>query len=152
MTHSSTHLLRSAAIFALAAALGLFVAACSDGGGGQPAAAPSKPKPAAESKTPEPAPTPTPTETAPAEPVDLAARGKRVYMANCIACHSQDPAIDGALGPAVAGSSRELVEARVLRAEYPEGYTPKRPSKVMITLPHLGGEIDALTAFLAKQG
>ncbi len=152
MTHSSTHLLRSAAIFALVAALGLFVAACSDGGGGQPAAAPSKPKPAAESKTPEPAPAPTPTETAPAEPVDLAARGKRVYMANCIACHSQDPAIDGALGPAVAGSSRELVEARVLRAEYPEGYTPKRPSKVMIALPHLEGEIDALTAFLAKQG
>lgn len=70
-------------------------------------------------------------------------------MSNCIACHSQVPAQDGALGPAVSGSSYELLEARVLRAEYPEGYTPKRESRVMIALPHLAQDIDALTAYLA---
>jgi mono/diheme cytochrome c family protein len=58
-------------------------------------------------------------------------------MANCIACHSMNPAQDGALGPAVAGASLALLEARVLRGEYPEGYVPKRPSRVMIPLPHL---------------
>jgi mono/diheme cytochrome c family protein len=69
-------------------------------------------------------------------------------MANCIACHSQNPAMDGALGPAVAGSSYELIEARVMRAEYPPGYTPKRDSRVMIALPHLKDQIGALAAYL----
>lgn len=76
------------------------------------------------------------------------ARGKAVYMANCIACHSTDPKSAGALGPDVAGSSRELLEARILRAEYPAGYTPKRSTKVMVAIPTLKDEIDALFAFL----
>ncbi len=152
MTHRKARSLILAALTA-----GLLAIGCSEGGD-SPAPTPTKPaasKPAAPKAPSEPAKPaePAPTETAEApSPADLAKRGRQVYMANCIACHSQDPAIDGALGPAVAGSSRELVEARVLRAEYPEGYTPKRPSKVMIALPHLGGDIDALTAFLAEAG
>jgi len=78
----------------------------------------------------------------------LIERGRRVYMINCIACHARDPNVDGGLGPAIAGSSRALVEARVLRAEYPPGYTPKRDTRLMIPLPHLAPDIDALTAFL----
>jgi mono/diheme cytochrome c family protein len=72
-----------------------------------------------------------------------------VYAANCLACHAADPARDGALGPAVAGASRALIEARVLRAEYPPGYTPKRDSRVMVALPHLAGDLDALEAYLS---
>jgi mono/diheme cytochrome c family protein len=156
--HSSIALL-----IALLAACGL-LAACSDGGGepapakakpetakAKPEATPEKPQAAAPSAPAKPETKPA-AEPAAASPAELAQRGRQVYMANCIACHNQDPSVDGALGPAVAGSSRELVEARVLRAEYPEGYTPKRPSKVMIALPHLSGEIDALTAYLASQG
>lgn len=79
---------------------------------------------------------------------DLVARGERVYNVNCIACHHRDPAQDGGLGPAVAGSSRELVEARVLRAEYPPGYTPKSDTRLMVALKHLEPDIDALTAYL----
>ena len=75
-------------------------------------------------------------------------RGARVYAANCIACHNPDPTQDGVLGPAVAGSSLELLEARVLRGEYPPGYTPKRDTKAMIPLPHLAPDIPALTAYL----
>jgi mono/diheme cytochrome c family protein len=78
-----------------------------------------------------------------------AERGRAVYVANCIACHAANPAADGALGPAVAGASRELLEARVLRAAYPPGYTPKRESRVMVSLPHLADELDALAAYLA---
>jgi mono/diheme cytochrome c family protein len=78
----------------------------------------------------------------------LAARGKTVYMSNCIACHNSDPSKDGSLGPALKGSSKELIEARVMRAEYPAGYTPKRNTKVMVALPQLKAELDALHAFL----
>ena len=86
------------------------------------------------------------------QPVDLVARGRSVYSANCIACHAVDPAQDGSLGPAVAGSSLELLEARVLHAEYPEGYTPKRTSGLMVAMPHLERELEALHAYLNAEG
>ncbi|GDX79501.1 hypothetical protein LBMAG42_13120 [Deltaproteobacteria bacterium] len=77
-----------------------------------------------------------------------AARGKVVYAASCTACHNADPAKAGSLGPDVKGSSRELLEARVLKAEYPAGYTPKRSSTLMTPLPALAGDIEALAAYL----
>jgi hypothetical protein len=58
--------------------------------------------------------------------------------------------MDGTLGPAIAGSSRELLVARVLRGDYPAGYTPKRSSKVMPPMPFLQNEIDALHAYLVS--
>lgn len=76
------------------------------------------------------------------------ARGRSTYMAQCLSCHNADPKRDGSLGPAIAGSSRELLESRILRAEYPTGYTPKRTSKTMPAMPHLKNELDALHAFL----
>lgn len=75
-------------------------------------------------------------------------RGRRAYMANCTACHNQDPTKEGTLGPAIAGSSRALVEARVLRAEYPPGYTPKRDSSLMPAQPFLKKEVPDLAAYL----
>ena len=80
----------------------------------------------------------------------LVKRGRAVYAANCTACHAHDPCRDGNLGPAIAGSSRELLEARVVHGTYPPGYTPKRDTKAMIPLPHLEGEIDALAAYVAS--
>jgi mono/diheme cytochrome c family protein len=77
-----------------------------------------------------------------------AERGRQVYLANCTACHAPDPARDGALGPAVKGSSRELLEAKVLRGAYPPGHAPKRPSAVMQPMPQLAAEIDELAAYL----
>ncbi len=77
-----------------------------------------------------------------------AARGKQVYLAQCIACHNSDPARDGPLGPAVKGSSRELLEARVVRGAYPPGYKPKRGTAIMKPLPQLASTIDDLAAFL----
>ena len=78
----------------------------------------------------------------------LAERGKRIYVGNCIACHNVDPKVDGSLGPAVAGSSLELLQERILRAKYPAGYTPKRATNVMAALPHLETEIPSLHAYL----
>jgi mono/diheme cytochrome c family protein len=81
---------------------------------------------------------------------ELVAAGRSVYNANCTACHSMNPAQDGALGPAVAGASYELLEARIVRGNYPEGYEPKRPSRIMVALPHLEPKLEELTAYLAS--
>jgi mono/diheme cytochrome c family protein len=75
-------------------------------------------------------------------------RGKQAYMTHCIACHSADPSKDGTLGPAVKGSSKELITARVLKGEYPPGYKPKRDSKLMVALPHVEKSIDDLYEYL----
>jgi mono/diheme cytochrome c family protein len=95
-----------------------------------------------------------PSEAGAAEPEGrapaLAERGRRVYMSNCIACHSPDPAEAGAIGPPLAGATEELLRAKVLRNEYPAGYQPQRTSQAMIPLPHLESEIAALAAFLAQ--
>ncbi|HXK26337.1 MAG TPA: cytochrome c [Myxococcota bacterium] len=80
----------------------------------------------------------------------LAQQGQRVYQNVCIACHNGDPTQDGSAGPAIAGSSRELIEARVLHAAYPPGYTPKRQSNVMPRFEYLSDQIDALAAYLAE--
>ena len=75
-------------------------------------------------------------------------RGRQVYLAQCIQCHNADPSVAGPVGPPVKGSSRELLEAKVLRAEYPPGYTPKRPTKVMPPQPNLAPDVPALAAYL----
>lgn len=85
-------------------------------------------------------------ERAPLTPLE---QGRRAYQANCIACHHRDPARDGTLGPAIACSPPELIEARVLRAEYPPGYTPKRDSSLMPAQPYLKSDLPGLAAFLA---
>jgi mono/diheme cytochrome c family protein len=82
----------------------------------------------------------------------LLARGEQVYLNNCTACHARDPRQPGPVGPPIAGSSRELLEAKVLRNEYPPGYTPKRDTRAMIPLAHLEPELPAIAAFLAKAG
>jgi mono/diheme cytochrome c family protein len=88
-------------------------------------------------------------DSAPAPALSAEAeRGRTVYAANCAACHNLDPSKPGGLGPAVKGSSRELLEARVLRGEYPPGYAPQRTSTLMQPLPQLSGDIDALAAYL----
>src|ERR1041384_7837495 len=75
-------------------------------------------------------------------------RGRAVYVANCVACHNNDPSKDGPIGPAIKGSSRELIETRVLSTSYPPNYKPKRPTKVMPQFPFLKDEIPYLAAYL----
>jgi mono/diheme cytochrome c family protein len=81
--------------------------------------------------------------------VTPAQRGRVIYMSNCVVCHNADPSLPGSQGPEIAGSSRELVEARVLHVSYPPGYTPKRKTNAMRAMTRLAPEIDNLVAFLA---
>ena len=82
---------------------------------------------------------------------ELARKGEHVYQNICIACHNGDPNLDGSLGPANAGASAELLEAKIVRGEYPPGYTPKRPdSHAMPRFAHLADDIPALAAYLGE--
>ncbi len=81
----------------------------------------------------------------------LVKRGKIVYQNNCIACHAPDPTIGGGLGPAVDGSSLELLTARIVHGNYPEGYKPRRKTGIMVALPFLEPEIPALVAYLNQK-
>jgi mono/diheme cytochrome c family protein len=78
----------------------------------------------------------------------LIARGRAVYAANCAACHASNPKLQGSQGPDVWGSSKELLTARIINGNYPEGYKPKRESAIMPAMPHVKNDIDGLHAFL----
>lgn len=81
----------------------------------------------------------------PATPVE---RGRAIYLSRCVVCHNQNPNLAGVKGPPIAGSSRDLVEGRVLRLQYPPGYTPKRTTHAMKAMPDLAHSVDDLAAFL----
>jgi mono/diheme cytochrome c family protein len=78
-------------------------------------------------------------------------RGRAVFVANCVACHNNDPSKDGPIGPAIKGSPKELIEARVLRSSYPPDYKPKRQTKIMPQFPFLEPDIPYLAAYLAPE-
>ena len=77
-------------------------------------------------------------------------RGRDLYRMFCLTCHDPDPTQAGAQGPDIAGSSLELLRAKVLRNEYPAGYTPKRATKTMAAPMALtDAQIEDLAAYLA---
>ena len=89
----------------------------------------------------------------PAAGLDAAAtRGKLVYENVCTACHHRDPHQAGALGPELAGASLALIEAKVLRNEYPPGYPPKRPGASMPKYEYLAPNLADIAAYLAAEG
>ena len=77
-----------------------------------------------------------------------AERGRQTYLAHCVACHNTDPSQPGPVGPPIKGSSRELLEAKVVSGTYPPGYTPKRPTTVMVPIPAVAPEIASLAEYL----
>jgi len=80
-----------------------------------------------------------------------AERGRHLFAMVCSACHNlNDPTKDGSVGPPVAGSSLELLEAKVLRNEYPPGYKPKRDTRQMAPLPFSEAALQDLHAFLQQ--
>jgi len=80
---------------------------------------------------------------------DAAERGREVFALICGACHhAKNPFLDGSQGPAIAGSSLELLEAKVLHNEYPPGYVPKRSTSNMVPLPYLKARLPDIAAFL----
>ena len=137
-----------------AAALLLF-AACGQDDKPAPGVAPSGTPAPPSATSPPPAAPSAPSAAAPSAPAPAQTaatgdgeKGRQVYLAQCVACHNRDPGKDGPLGPAVKGSPPELVEARVVRGQYPPGYKPKRDSKVMPPRPDLAGSVPDLAFYL----
>lgn len=79
----------------------------------------------------------------------LKADGRKIYIANCIACHSADIDQDGTVGPALKSSTFEILKAKLLEGKYPDGYKGKRPiSGSMPKYAFTDDQIRALEAFL----
>jgi len=79
------------------------------------------------------------------------AQGEKIYRNICVVCHNADPNQPGSVGPANASASRELLEAKLLRGEYPAGYTPKRSTTQMPRFEFLEPNLDDIAAFLASR-
>lgn len=93
----------------------------------------------------------SPDSSGSAEAPDPVEQGRVLYQNICIACHNGNPALDGSVGPAVAGASEALLTAKMLNGDYPKGYTPKRPgSAAMPRFPQFAEQIPALAAYLAS--
>ena len=85
------------------------------------------------------------------DPSPAAKRGETTFAMGCASCHNfRNPFERGIQGPDVARSSRELLEARIMRAEYPPDYTPKQAGNTMAKLPQYKDRIDDLFAFLSE--
>jgi len=83
-------------------------------------------------------------------PPDPVEKGRMVYITNCVVCHNPNPNLPGSQGPAIAGASQALLEARLLNLTYPPGYTPQRKTHAMRAFPQLKDHIADLYTFLAK--
>lgn len=130
--------------FALTLALVLGVAC----GGSEQGSAP--PEGTGSAKPPREAaakPEPTPAE----QKAALIKEGAGIYNSTCASCHNLNPNLAGSIGPAIAGSSLALLEAKVVHNTYPPGYTPKRETNAMIPLPHLEPKIPAIHAYIESK-
>lgn len=79
---------------------------------------------------------------------EQAAKGRSIYVANCLACHNADPSKDGSVGPAVQGTSLEVLTAKMLTGTYPPGYTAKRATNMMQKFPQLEAQLPFIHAYL----
>ncbi len=79
------------------------------------------------------------------------ARGETIYRNICVVCHNADPNEQGTMGPAIARATRDVLEAKVLRGEYPAGYTPARETHQMPQFEYLEPNLDDIEAFIASR-
>lgn len=75
-------------------------------------------------------------------------KGKSVYQAHCTGCHNTNPKLQGAIGPDLYGSSRELLEKKVIFGLYPNNYKPKRQSNIMPQFPYLKDYLSEIERYL----
>lgn len=74
-------------------------------------------------------------------------RGEQVFRQRCMACHG-NPKQGGSMCPPNYGSSEELLRLKVLEGKYPDGYKPKKNTRVMPRFPYLREDIKDLHEYL----
>jgi mono/diheme cytochrome c family protein len=83
---------------------------------------------------------------------ELIEQGRRLYISNCISCHNKDPNLKGALGPEMVDAPLEVMTSKIMTGVYPEklpeGYIPKRKTKIMKAIPKLKEDIPAIYAWV----
>ena len=100
------------------------------------------------------------TEAAPApvaeavieeEPVDIE-KGKTIYLAQCTKCHNKDPNVKGSIGPEMVDAPIEVMRAKVATGRYPEplpeGFVPKRKTKLMTKFPQYVKDVPSIHAYV----
>ena len=95
-------------------------------------------------------------EAAPAK-VEVAAlvdidKGHKIYLSQCIACHNKDPNVKGAIGPELVDAPVDLMKIKVVTGRYPEvlpdGFVPKRKTKLMKKFPQLEADVPSIYAWI----
>jgi mono/diheme cytochrome c family protein len=76
--------------------------------------------------------------------------GRNLYQSKCVRCHNADPSKKGSVGPDIADSSLELITVRTQKKGYPEGYTPKRKTKIMPIIKLTEAQLKALHTYISS--
>jgi mono/diheme cytochrome c family protein len=78
----------------------------------------------------------------------LIQEGKRIYVSNCARCHNTNPHKPGSIGPDLFSTPENVFYTKVVHGKYPQGYKPKRPTKVMPKFKHLTNKIDMIYKYI----
>lgn len=82
----------------------------------------------------------------------MIAKGKVLYLSNCIQCHNKDPNMKGSIGPEMVDAPLEVMTSKVMTGAYPAvlpaGFVPKRKSKAMKKIVKLKNDIPAIFAYV----
>jgi mono/diheme cytochrome c family protein len=73
---------------------------------------------------------------------------KSLFISKCVMCHNVNPTKPGSIGPAISGSSLELIKLKTQKRQYPKGYVPKRKTKVMPIVKLTEQEIKLIHSYL----
>lgn len=74
--------------------------------------------------------------------------GKAIYTQQCVKCHNANPNNVGSLGPDLVSTPKDALQSKVLHGTYPEGYKPKRRSKLMPKFPQYVNDIESLHQYI----
>jgi mono/diheme cytochrome c family protein len=79
-------------------------------------------------------------------------KGHKIFLTQCIACHNKDPNIKGAIGPELTDAPLDLMKIKVVTGRYPEvlpeGFVPKRKTKLMKKFPQLEADVPSIHAWI----
>lgn len=75
--------------------------------------------------------------------------GEKLYIRNCWSCHS-DPRV-GMMGPELITTPDRVFKPKILTKSYPDGYKPKRSTKLMPTFKLTDEEIEAIVKYVRSK-